>query len=90
MTIKVTKTLEEEREIALPHYSKNKNQFYAIFGEQDMTVVYVSKAKPSISKSGVWLYKKEIGESEPITEEEFDNAFNQAMETLKQYQKEAV
>lgn len=92
MTIKVTKTqtVEEEREITLPYFCKHCGYSLALYEENYMIVVFGSEYCPSVSRGSTWIYKTELSQGEEITEEEFDNAFNQAMNQLKQYQKEAV
>lgn len=93
MTIKVTKTqtVEEEREITLPYFCKEVSIFspWLYMVTEDKKVVRVAKTGDNYHLAyydGI----EDIGKAEPITEEEFDAAFNQAMNQLKQYQKEVV
>jgi predicted lipase len=70
---KVTKT------IPMPYYCKHEGYFIKVISENDMIQV----GKGMIRTALTWLNKAEIASATEITEYEFEQALNQALDTIK-------
>lgn len=86
-TIKVTETKEREVELALPYYSKNGHHFYKVHENSDWGVLkvvtphldYVGDISATCLENGL----RET--NEPLTPEEFEEAFNKTLENILKY-----
>ena len=82
MKIKVTTKTETDVEIELPFYSKNEHEFFAILSESDARMLFVLNDYISLRTSLVASDYPTVLAAERITEEEFYEAWQGALEKL--------
>jgi hypothetical protein len=86
-SMKIITTITEkkfiEKEIELPYFCKYTDYYYKVATEKEVVVADYSTGYSSVKRMGFWLAEENIIKAEPITEQEFNQAFETALNNVK-------